>query len=403
MATLGRSADTAQQRRLWLQRSAARDAEASQVEIAQLPAGPRRHWSTASRQDQLAACRHAQIRGLSDDPQGFASAVQAAQVPDDYHDWARVLGLNPLFEPIFRRGIAAWQQAAAQTRAPQDRPDWLSYQPLQPASPAVPLELREDALGLPQTSGEQLLLLFARHAPWLRVEQASHSDRIGSPYYAIDGRRAFNTAQARVYRHHGWSRLDGRWQLQLVYQFWFARRPKPSALDLYGGELDGLLWRVTLDQQGNALLYDSIHPCGCWHRFYLPAGSPLRFRQPPDEESRLATRLALDGRQAPTLWLNASEHSLVWVDGRRPAMPSLSYQQAALDHLRRLPHPRGRRSLYDAGGLVRGSERLERWLLWPSGVPSPGAMRQWGHHATAFIGRAHFDDPQLLERYFTRP
>jgi hypothetical protein len=34
------------------------------------------------------------------------------------------------------------------------------------------------------------------------------------------------------------------------------------------------------------------------------------------------------------------------------------------------------------------------------GVPDPGAMRQWGRHATAFVGRRHFDDPFLIERYF---
>jgi len=27
-------------------------------------------------------------------------------------------------------------------------------------------------------------------------------------------------------------------------------------------------------------------------------------------------------------------------------------------------------------------------------------MRQWGHHATAFVGRRHFDEPELLGRYF---
>jgi hypothetical protein len=27
-------------------------------------------------------------------------------------------------------------------------------------------------------------------------------------------------------------------------------------------------------------------------------------------------------------------------------------------------------------------------------------MRQWGRHATAFVGRRHFDDPWLFERYF---
>ncbi len=53
-----------------------------------------------------------------------------------------------------------------------------------------------------------------------------------------------------------------------------------------------------------------------------------------------------------------------------------------------------------ADGIVPGSERGERWLFWPMGVPEPGAMRQWGRHATAFVGRRHFDDPWLFERYF---
>ena len=61
----------------------------------------------------------------------------------------------------------------------------------------------------------------------------------------------------------------------------------------------------------------------------------------------------------------------------------------------------GRRSVFRSDGIVPGSERGERWLFWPMGVPEPGAMRQWGRHATAFVGRRHFDDPDLLERYFT--
>jgi hypothetical protein len=34
------------------------------------------------------------------------------------------------------------------------------------------------------------------------------------------------------------------------------------------------------------------------------------------------------------------------------------------------------------------------------GIASAGAMRQWGHHATAFVGRRHFDDADLLEKRF---
>jgi hypothetical protein len=36
------------------------------------------------------------------------------------------------------------------------------------------------------------------------------------------------------------------------------------------------------------------------------------------------------------------------------------------------------------------------------GIASPGAMRQWGRHATAFIGRRHFDDPRLFDQRFER-
>jgi hypothetical protein len=30
-------------------------------------------------------------------------------------------------------------------------------------------------------------------------------------------------------------------------------------------------------------------------------------------------------------------------------------------------------------------------------------MRQWGHHATAFVGRRHFDDADLIEARFVIP
>ena len=57
--------------------------------------------------------------------------------------------------------------------------------------------------------------------------------------------------------------------------------------------------------------------------------------------------------------------------------------------------------MFGDDGLVAGTQRGERWILWPMGVPEPGAMRQWGYHATAFVGRRHFDDADLLERYFS--
>ena len=50
--------------------------------------------------------------------------------------------------------------------------------------------------------------------------------------------------------------------------------------------------------------------------------------------------------------------------------------------------------------FLAGSERPERRLFWPSGIASAGAMRQWGRQATAFVGRRHFDDADLIEKRF---
>ncbi len=400
LALLGHSASNAEQRRLWLHHLGELDEQASRIEIAQMPTTQRQFWSQPAQQAALANCRAALIEAQLADPQSFARVLQAAQVPDDYRTGARVLGLYAVFKPFYRRSIDAWQQQVAQASEPQDGPQWLGYSPLIQPAAVLPEPLQPDLLGRPQASDAQLAELFARHAPWLKVAQSGRHDRLGSPYYRADGKHDLQTAQPRLYQQVGWSRVAGRWHLQLIYQFWFSQRPKAHALDLFGGELDGLLWRVTLDSQGNALLYDSIHPCGCWHTFYLPADSPWQLQAPANEEIRQAKRLSFTGDQAATLWLNAADHQLYWVDNRHSAYPSMHYQRTPLDQLRLLPHPQGRRSLYRADGLIPGTQRLERWLLWPSGVHSPGAMRQWGRHATAFIGRAHFDDPLLLERYF---
>jgi hypothetical protein len=58
------------------------------------------------------------------------------------------------------------------------------------------------------------------------------------------------------------------------------------------------------------------------------------------------------------------------------------------------------RSLFGPDGIVAGTERGERWYFWPMGTTEPGAMRQWGRHSTAFVGRRHFDDAHLIDRYF---
>jgi hypothetical protein len=86
--------------------------------------------------------------------------------------------------------------------------------------------------------------------------------------------------------------------------------------------------------------------------------------------------------------------------GSLPAAQPLAWEE--YDVLRSLPADEGYRSLFGAYGLIAGTERTERFLLWPMGIRSPGAMRQWGRHPTAFVGRRHFDDAFLIESLFER-
>lgn len=96
-------------------------------------------------------------------------------------------------------------------------------------------------------------------------------------------------------------------------------------------------------------------------------------------------------------------HYLQRVHFEPSAGPGMEYRLEEYALLRSLPAAGGGgRSLFGEDGLVSGSERPERWIFWPMGVPSAGAMRQWGLHATAFVGRRHFDDPGLISRYFER-
>jgi hypothetical protein len=168
---------------------------------------------------------------------------------------------------------------------------------------------------------------------------------------------------------------------------------------LASGSLDGLVFRVTLDPQGQPLVYDTIHPCGCYHMFFPTARVRVRPSPRPETEWALvpATLPAVDPAVRLVLQIASHSHYLVELrfdtGGRGTA-----YHFAEDDALRALPTLDGTtRSAFGPDGIAPGTERPERFLFWPTGVSDTGAMRQWGRHATAFLGRRHFDDPDLKE------
>ncbi|MBO0738892.1 MAG: hypothetical protein J2P48_20385, partial [Alphaproteobacteria bacterium] len=191
--------------------------------------------------------------------------------------------------------------------------------------------------------------------------------------------------------------------VQLVYTIWFPQRPPEAALDLLSGRLDGLIFRVTLDPEGLPVVYDTIHACGCYHMFFpTEHADPKPAPQPGIEWAFVPAWLPLiDPAQRLVVRVSSRSHYIINAHpdvGGRGAI----YGFAEDDDLRALPAPDGTtRSAFGPDGIMPGTERGERMLFWPTGVDDVGAMRQWGKHATAFLGRRHFDDPDLIERRFS--
>jgi hypothetical protein len=379
----------------------------------------------------LDACRRT-LLAADDAAAARAALAAAAQVPDDYSRTLRALGLYPLTRLAFAAGVAGWQrETTAIFSLPLDqlplRGTLRPYAPPAEVGPALAAAMERaqgiagsprDALGLPRPAALAALLL--RHAPRIEVEETGEYDRIGPLVLAGNDlqARVDLAAEPTAYVRVGHALFGGRWRPQLVYTFWFSQRPPRGVLDPLAGELDALIWRVTLDDEGNALVYDSIHACGCYHLFFATPQVQPRSERPPGQ-GRLDEGLFMPQAPLPrarvderiVLRVESGSHYLQRAMLRADRAEALADAGAARryalrdeDELRSLPvagQVGVTRSAYDASGMIPGTERLERWLFWPMGIASAGQMRQWGRHATAFVGRRHFDDPLLLDRYFT--
>ena len=335
----------------------------------------------------------------------------SAQVPDDYSIGMRALGLYPLTRLPFAAGIARWH---AETRLAFAMP--IEALPIQgqlrrygppPTGPKPAPEPSVDALGVPVFSPAQATALFLRHAPMLEIDAAGGFDRIGAMTLGANDQVLVDAAAPVVYTRLAHTVLGGLIRPQLVYTFWFSERPPSSdgAFDLLAGKLDGVVWRVTLDLAGEALVYDSMHACGCYHLFF-PTEKVVARDLPETLDETLfipQTVPSLRPGEKVVLRIESGTHYLqrVSMTSDTRTVDAVTYQLQDERALTTLPRSQGgSRSAYDQDGLIPGSERAERWFFWPMGIESAGQMRQWGRHATAFIGRRHFDDPLLFDAYF---
>ena len=346
-------------------------------------------------------------------PQSRALVLERAAVPDDYSMLARTVGLYPLTRLPFAAGVRRWEEdtRAAFQREPDASLPIVRYAPPPPTRPmgrrsaAALLErARFDPLGQMQLSQRELFDLAAVYAPSFEIPVAADYDRFGRMRWRRGAAMPeVDAAEPAVYVQPAYAHYGETILLQLVYTLWFPERPASGAVDLLAGRLDGITWRVTLAPDGEPLLYDSIHPCGCFHMFFpTPRAKPRPAPVALEEWAFVPHSLPrVKEGERPVLRLASATHYIERVDFVRGADSLARYVFHPYDELRSLPRPTGEsRSLFGPDGLVPGTERLERWIFWPMGVPSAGTMRQWGRHATAFVGRRHFDDADLIARRF---
>ncbi|MEO8186468.1 MAG: hypothetical protein ABI580_03790 [Burkholderiaceae bacterium] len=397
-AALAQRATSASQERAWRSRLQQLDETARASELA----------NAALTIEDLPRCR--ELLGVADSAAGTELRA-AAKVPDDYNIAMRTLGLYPLTRLPFASGIARWQADtrsvfATPIEALPVRGRLQRYAPApQAQKPAQSLPV--DALGIPVPSAAEAAALIVRHAPVLEIDVAGDFDRIGALMLDADDRVSVDTVAPVVYTRITYTLLGGVIHPQLVYTFWFSERPPApgSTFDLLAGKLDGVVWRVTIDSAGDALVYDSIHACGCYHLFFSTDKVVARDLPETLDESLFVPQTLPRGPSSErvVLRVESGTHYLqrVLMSSEKSSVPATVYRlhdERALTRLAR--HGGGTRSAYGEDGMIAGSERGERWFFWPMGIESAGQMRQWGHHATAFVGRRHFDDPLLLDAYF---
>ena len=347
-------------------------------------------------------------------PESRAALLRGAEVADDYRLPQRIAGFYWFTRFAFAAAARREEEEtlAAFRRAPvlPEGASLVRYAPEpegplpRPQAAAILRRAAQNPLGIPEPEDNDLKVLLAAYAPSFEVELKGDYDRFG----ALRRLRDVNTptvegSDLAVYAHPAWTIYEGKILLQLVYTLWFPERPPQSEDDRLAGKLDGITWRVTLAPDGEPLVYDAIHPSGCCHLFFptpragaRPApGGIDEWMFSPQSLPRMA-----DGER-PLLRIASGTHAIEHVGVTHGTDSLVRYALRPYGDLRSLIRavgPRG--SAFDADGLVPGTQRPGLERAWPMGVLSAGQMRQWGRQPTALVGRRHFDDADLFERYF---
>ena len=346
-------------------------------------------------------------------PDFHKALLTAVQDSDEYSTLMRIVGLYPIASipvaivthRVFNE-IAEWHQLP---------PDALQTQgTLTAFGPAETLEFsgetireilhrsRQNPLAIPLPSDADRKTLSATFAPVIHQDLVADYDRPGAMGWG-DTQLVIDPDNPAVYYYFTHAYFKNEPVLQINYVIWYSARGGPNAPLIERGHLDGLTVRVSLANDGRPFMVDMMNNCGCYHFFAPRKAAVQQIRPSPLAIDAFVPTGLPDDFPAKRLTISVISgwHQVANINARRIPVDFMPYRLEPYERLEMLPKKDSQNeSMFTARGIGKYSERIESDIFIPMGVPLVGRMRQRGHHAIKFVGRAHFDDSHLFDKHF---
>ncbi len=405
----------------WLHLMQQLDIEARIIEIQTLPATKVETLAAEfglapDRQLLVTKVNHYSNQLLAHDRRqpGFIEALQAAvQNESEYSTLMRVVGLYPLAaipvaivtHRVFDQ-VAEWHTLPLERMQPQGAltaygpAGVLDYSGQQVRK--IIVRSRHNPLGIPLPSADERNMLLAFFAPVIIQDSAADYDRIGAVEWSQQQLK-INAGSPMAYYYFTHAYFKGEPILQINYVIWYSARDGPNSPWIERGNMDGLTIRVSLDPGGDPFMLDIMNNCGCY-QFFVPRRQKVRriLPSPLAIDAFVPTTLP-DGfpQTRISIRVNSGWHQVERITAAKTPANAIPYTLVPYEQLEMLKRDgTSHESMFTANGIGKFSERIESDIFIPMGIPLVGSMRQRGHHAIKFIGRAHFDDPHLLDEHF---
>ena len=349
-------------------------------------------------------------RGLSalelDDPEVMKRLLDTVNPPgENSGGFLQRIGLAGLLEPLLRDRVLERQSALSQAfQTPL--PEVIGNAPVQfwqvaaTGDPSViPKKLDDtlpDELGLPGLFESAWVAIAEANAPRLLLAQAGEDSRLGTPVVTPDG-IGVDVASPRVDYQIGFTRFGGRALIQVFYFVWL----KPERAGAAG--LDGFVWRATLDENLQPLVYDAVRSSGLDHVWFPVQG--VKRREPAAQAGEPALLpQAGPAPVRPVLVLDRSNYlRRVVAEDALPGAKANQYALQRYEDLSRLRTPGGgARNLFAPDGALAGGNAPVNSLAILSGIPGLGLPRHVAHLPGSLLASRAFDDPAALDEVFER-